>query len=153
MNFKNTVIKFLATGFYSGCSPTVPGTTGTIPAWLIAYFLIGDNIHALGIAAIVMTILSIIIASAAEPVLGHDAKKIVVDEWAGMFISLLFVPFGLTNYIIAFVAFRGFDAIKIYPANAAEKLPKGWGVTADDVVAGIQANIATQIVIYILSLI
>lgn len=151
MNIKNFLIKSLATGFYSGCSPIVPGTTGTVPAWLIAWFLIGDHPAILGLAAIAMTLFSVIIASAAEHTLGHDAKKIVVDEWAGMFIALLFVPYGLTNYIIAFVTFRGFDAVKIFPADAAEKLPKGWGVTADDVVAGIQANILTQIVIYILS--
>lgn len=149
MNIKNGLIKLLATGFYAGCSPIIPGTTGTIPAWLIAYFFIGDNTLALGIAALVMTILSVIIASAAENLLGHDAKKIVVDEWAGMFIALLFVPFSLVNYVIAFVAFRGFDAIKIFPADMAEKLPRGWGVTADDVVAGVQANILTQMAVYI----
>jgi phosphatidylglycerophosphatase A len=153
MNTKDSIIKFLATGFYSGCSPIVPGTTGTIPAWLIAWFLIRDDMIILSIAAVVMTLLSIVIASIAEGVLGHDSKKIVVDEWAGMFISLLFVPYTLTNYIIAFVAFRGFDAIKIWPADIAEKLPKGWGVTADDIVAGVQANILTQIVVYILSVV
>ncbi len=151
MRFKDAVIKFLATGFYSGCSPIVPGTTGTIPAWLIAFFLIRGNTMILGITAAVMTLLSVIIASIAEGILGHDSKKIVVDEWAGMFITLLFVPYSLTNYMIAFVAFRGFDAIKVYPADIAERLPRGWGVTADDVVAGIQANILTYIVIYILS--
>lgn len=153
MSFKESSIKCLASGFYSGYSSFVPGTTGTLPAWLIAWFLIKGDMIILGIATIVMIILSVVIASAAENVMGHDSKKIVVDEWAGMFISLLFVPFTLTNYIIAFVAFRGFDAIKIYPANVAEKLPRGWGVTADDIVAGIQANLLTQIIIYILSLI
>ena len=150
MNSKDAIIKFLATGFYSGCSPTIPGTTGTIPAWLIAFFLIRGNTMILGIAAVVMTLLSVVIATIAEGILGHDSKKIVVDEWAGMFITLLFVPYSLANYIIAFVTFRGFDAIKIYPADRAERLPRGWGVTADDVVAGIQANILTYLIIYIL---
>jgi phosphatidylglycerophosphatase A len=153
MSFKDTSIKCLASGFYSGYSSFIPGTTGTLPAWLIAWFLIRGDINILAGATVVMTALSVILASAAENLLGHDSKKIVVDEWAGMFISLLFIPYTLTNYIIAFVAFRGFDAIKIYPANAAEKLPRGWGVTADDVVAGIQANVFAQIIIYILSLI
>jgi len=147
---KDTMIKMLATGFYTGCSGFIPGTTGTIPAWLIAWFLLRGDLVWLGIATVVMTALSVILASAAEPILGHDAKKIVVDEWVGMFIALLFVPYSLLNYLIAFVAFRGFDAIKIYPANIAEKLPRGWGVTADDVIAGVQANLLTQIIVYVI---
>ncbi|MBN2225745.1 MAG: phosphatidylglycerophosphatase A [candidate division Zixibacteria bacterium] len=147
---KDTIIKMLATGFYTGCSRFIPGTTGTIPAWLIAWFLLRGDLVSLGIAVVVMSALSVVLASAAEPILGHDAKKIVVDEWAGMFIALLFVPYSLVNYIIAFVAFRGFDAIKIYPANIAEKLPRGWGVTADDVIAGVQANLLTQIIVYVI---
>jgi phosphatidylglycerophosphatase A len=73
----------------------------------------------------------------------------VIDEWAGMFVALLFVPVTLTNYLIAFVAFRAFDVIKLPPAAQSERLPIGWGVTMDDIVAGIQANVFTQIVIWI----
>ena len=68
-----------------------------------------------------------------------------------MFITLILVPYSLLNYTIAFVAFRGFDAVKIWPANVAENLPRGWGVTADDVVAGIQANLFTHLIIYIIN--
>ena len=127
---KKTIVTCLASGFYTGYSSFIPGTTGTIPAWLIAYFLIRGDMVILGIATIVMTAISVVLASMAEPYFGHDAKKIVVDEWAGMFISVLFIPFSLTNYIIAFVAFRGFDSLKIWPADVAERLPSGWGVTA-----------------------
>jgi phosphatidylglycerophosphatase A len=101
------------------------------------------------IAAVIMTIISVWLAGVAERVYGHDAKKIVVDEWAGMFIAVAFVPYSLPNYIMAFIFFRGFDWFKIYPANVAERLPRGWGVTADDVVAGIQANLLTHLAIYI----
>ncbi|PKK83106.1 MAG: phosphatidylglycerophosphatase A [candidate division Zixibacteria bacterium HGW-Zixibacteria-1] len=149
---KTFLIKFFASGFYSSYSKIVPGTTGTIPAWLIAYFLVGDNSHAVIIGAVALTVISVWLASLAEPIYGHDAKKIVIDEWAGMFITLILVPFSLLNYIIAFVAFRGFDAVKIWPANVAEKLPRGWGVTADDVVAGIQANLSTHLIVYIIKL-
>ncbi len=148
---KNSLIKFFASGLCSGYSPFIPGTTGTIPAWILAYFWLGHNPTALWLAAGISIVASIALASLAEPLLGHDSKKIVIDEWAGMIISLLMVPFSLTNYIIAFVAFRGFDAVKIYPADRAENLPRGWGVTADDIVAGIQANILTQLVIFILA--
>ncbi|SYZ74460.1 Phosphatidylglycerophosphatase A [Candidatus Zixiibacteriota bacterium] len=147
---KNGLIKFFASGLYSGYSPFIPGTTGTIPAWLLAYFWLGHSQTTLWIGAIVLTAASVVLASLAEPLLGHDSKKIVIDEWAGMAIAVLLVPLSLVNYIIAFVAFRGFDAVKIFPAGRAENLPRGWGVTADDVVAGIQANILTQLIVYLL---
>jgi len=70
-----------------------------------------------------------------------------------MFISLLMIPFSFTNYLIAFLAFRALDAVKFFPANDAEKLPKGWGVTADDVVAGIQANLLTRLIIFLFAII
>jgi phosphatidylglycerophosphatase A len=146
---KATIIKFLASGLYSGYSPIWPGTTGTIPAWLIAYFLIGNRTDILLMVTAVMIIASVYLAGKAEIYFGHDAKKIVIDEWAGMMISVILVPFSLLNYIIAFGAFRAFDAVKIYPANLAEKLPRGWGVTADDIVAGVQANLLTQLIIFV----
>ena len=148
---KSSLIKFFASGFYTSYSKIVPGTTGTVPAWLIAYFAVGDNSRIIIIGAVALTIISVWLASAAENVYGHDAKKIVIDEWAGMFITLILVPYSLLNYTIAFVAFRGFDAVKIWPANVAENLPRGWGVTADDVVAGIQANLFTHLIIYIIN--
>jgi phosphatidylglycerophosphatase A len=148
---KAGLIKFLASGFYAGYSRVVPGTTGTIPAWLIAYFLIGGNAYAVTITALAAFGISVILSQLAENVFGHDSKRIVVDEWAGMMIALILVPYSLRNYLIAFVAFRGFDAVKVFPANIAEKLPGGWGVTADDIIAGIQANLLTQLTVYILN--
>ncbi len=146
---KNMTIKLLATGLGSGYLKPFPGTWGTLPAWLIAYFVIKGDPTVLWLVAIVVTLLSIVIASWAEPLLGHDARKIVIDEWAGMFISLLFLPYSLEMYGAAFVAFRVFDVLKIWPARQLESLPGGLGVTADDVAAGIQTVIFSQLVIYL----
>jgi len=148
---KRTFVKFIASGFYTGYSPLVPGTTGTVPAWLLAYFVVKDNLLLIIPVTLAMCVLSVWSATEAEKIFGHDAKKIVTDEWAGMFITLLFVPWSLTNYLIGFGAFRLVDVIKLPPAAQAERLPRGWGVTMDDVVAGIQANIVTQVAIYILN--
>ena len=148
---KEWLIKCTATGLFTGYSPTVAGTIGTIPAWLIAYYLIGDTPAVLIPVTVVTFFVSVWAAGRAEAIFGHDSKKIVIDEWAGMFISLVFVPYSLTNYLIAFVAFRVFDVLKLAPAARAEKLPGGWGVTMDDVVAGIQANVLTQIVVLALA--
>ena len=141
----------LATGFWSGYFPITPGTFGSIPPWLIAYFLIQDNQLWLTMAASAATIVSVWSAGEAEKELGHDARKIVIDEWAGMFITLLFVPYSLINYAIAFFVFRALDVIKIYPARLSEQLPAGWGVTMDDVVAGVQSNLVTHLIIWLIN--
>ena len=146
---KNAIVKALATGLYSGYSPVVAGTVGSIPPLALAYFFIGPNTPLLAVVVLVTTAISVWAAGEAENIFGHDSKMIVSDEWAGMFITLLFVPFSLTNYLLAFALFRVFDVVKLWPAGAAEKLPRGWGVTMDDVVAGIQANITLQIILIV----
>lgn len=103
-------------------------------------------------AAVICTIISIYVSGRAETIYGHDARKIVIDEWAGMLVTLILLPYSLTNYFIAFVAFRVFDILKITPARQAERLPTGWGVTGDDIVAGIQANLFTQLIVYIINI-
>ena len=147
---KDKLVKFIATGMYSGLSPIWPGTAGSIPAWLIAFFLVGENALALVALAVATFCVSVWSAGKAEQTMGHDSRKIVIDEWAGMFVALLFVPYSLANYVIAFFCFRAFDVIKLPPAAQAEELPGGCGVTMDDIVAGIQANIVTQAVAYAL---
>jgi phosphatidylglycerophosphatase A len=64
---------------------------------------------------------------------------------------LILVPYSLTNYLAAFLLFRLMDTFKIFPARTAEKLPGGWGITADDVIAGIQANLLMQVSLYIIN--
>jgi len=148
---KKFIVTLTATGLGTGYAPFASGTVGTVPAWFITYFFLKNNQILLAVVSIISIFISVWAAGEAERTFGHDSKKIVIDEWAGMFVTLLFVPFSLTNYLIAFVVFRALDVIKIYPARQSEKLPGGWGVTMDDVVAGIQSNLVTRIIIMILA--
>lgn len=148
---RSTIVKLIATGLGSGYCRPFPGTWGSIPAWLIAFFLVrGNTAVLLGVLAVCFAA-SVWAAGEAEKQFGHDARKIVIDEWVGMFITLTFMPYTLEHYIAAFVAFRFFDVVKIPPASQSERLPGGWGVTMDDVVAGVQANLATQLVMTVTS--
>jgi len=135
------LVRLIATGFYTGYAPIVSGTFGTIPAWLIAWFVLGRRPAALIAATIITFAVSVWSASKAESMLGHDSKRIVIDEWAGMFVSLLFLPYRLDVYIAAFIFFRFYDVIKPYPAGRSESFPRGWGVTMDDIFAGVYANL------------
>ncbi len=139
----------MATGLYSGFLKPYAGTWGTIPAWLIGWFLISGNQPLLIAATIITIMLSVWAAGEAEQIFGHDARKIVIDEWAGMLIAFLFLPHSLSVYILAFFAFRFWDVVKMWPAGYLENLPKGWGVTMDDVAAGLHANLTVWALIII----
>jgi len=79
---------------------------------------------------------------------GKDSSKIVIDEVAGMSASLLFVPVRWKYVITAFILFRFFDIVKPLYIRGLEKFPRGWGVMADDLLAGLYTNIIMQIVIF-----
>lgn len=132
--------KVLATGFGSGYSPYFPGTIGSLAAAFIIYFY-PMNLWQI----IIMAIIGIYICTQGELVLEtHDCPKIVYDEFVGMFIAAWRVQ-SFYGIIGAFFLFRLFDIIKPYPINKLQELPRGWGVMADDVVAGITARIILYI--------
>ena len=80
---------------------------------------------------------------------GKDSSKVVIDEVAGMAIALLFVPQQVLYVLISLVAFRFFDIVKPLGIRRTEQLPKGWGVMADDILAGVYAWIVVQAWLFI----
>jgi phosphatidylglycerophosphatase A len=71
---------------------------------------------------------------------GKDPSYIVIDELAGMFVAMAGHKPTALNIISGFILFRIFDIIKPYPIRRVERLKGGYGVVADDVLAGIFAN-------------
>jgi len=117
--------------------------------FVIIWFFIPSFFYILLPVSIGLFFISIWSATKGEEIFGKDAKQIVIDEVTGMTISLLFVPKEIKWYLIAFFLFRLFDIIKPPPARGMEKLKGGWGVTLDDVVAGIYANVTLHMIYYI----
>lgn len=78
---------------------------------------------------------------------GKDSSKVVIDEVAGMAISLLYIPQNLKYAFVGLVLFRFFDIVKPLGIKRLEYLPKGWGVMADDVLAGIYSLIIIQLLL------
>lgn len=97
-------------------------------------------------ALFVVLAVGVISARAVEKEWGHDSSRVVIDEVAGMMIALLFVPVQLKYTVTAFVLFRFFDIAKPLGIRRTESLPGGWGVMADDVVAGIYALALVQLI-------
>ncbi len=85
-------------------------------------------------------------ASQVEADWGKDNQRVVIDEVAGMCISLLMVPLSIPYVAAGLVLFRVFDITKILYIRKAERLAGGWGVMLDDVIAGIYANLLLQVI-------
>lgn len=152
----NTLAKLIATGFGTGYAPVAPGTAGALLATVITYFIAistnWSNLNiSLAILSIIFTVLGIWSANALQSEWGHDPGRIVVDEMVGIWISMLFIPFSLLNLLLAFGLFRLFDIWKPWIVKKAEDLDGGLGVMADDIVAGVFANITLQLIVIILA--
>ncbi|MEP7145094.1 MAG: phosphatidylglycerophosphatase A [Ferruginibacter sp.] len=127
---------------------------GTIAAivYCIIWFLLPAG-YENSIWQVVTTILILIVGTwssgEVEGIWGRDSSKVVIDEVAGMAIALLYVPQNTGYVMISLVAFRFFDIVKPLGVRKAEILPKGWGVMADDLLAGLYALAVIQLWILI----
>lgn len=95
------------------------------------------------ILVILFTVLGIWSASVSEKYWGEDPSRVVIDEMVGTWIALLAVPEnGHWGYMLAaFLLFRLFDIWKPLGIRKMEKLPKGYGIMADDILSGIYGYI------------
>ena len=136
----------LATGGGSGYAPMASGTFGSAVGLLV--WLAASGLGPIGYALVVLAIIAIGIwaADRAQAIFRrHDDGRITIDEIAGMLVSLAWLPARPAVVIVAFLLFRLFDIWKPVPASTAERLPGGLGVMADDLVAGVYANLAGQL--------
>jgi phosphatidylglycerophosphatase A len=141
--------RFIATGFFSGYSPVVPGTAGSL-AGLALYAIPGFEAPIIFLVATVAAFFIGTYASARmEHCYGDDPSIVVVDEIVGMWISLFFLPKSIVIATLAFLAFRFYDIVKPPPARQMENIPGGWGIMLDDVFAGIYANVSIRVILFI----
>jgi phosphatidylglycerophosphatase A len=129
----------VATGLGTGYAPVAPGTAGSALAVVVLWIVPFSPAGLLAFLAAV-TAAGIWAAGRAEPLIGgKDPGAIVVDEVAGMTLSVAAFPPTLPVLLAGFVLFRVFDVVKPFPAGISQRLPGGWGVMADDLVAGLYA--------------
>jgi phosphatidylglycerophosphatase A len=100
------------------------------------------------IITIVITLAGVWSSSIVETIWGKDPSKVVIDEVAGMCVALLFLPVSVKYLLSAFILFRFFDIVKPLYIKRLERLPKGWGIMFDDVLAGAYTNILVQAVVW-----
>ena len=143
---------FVATFGYCGYFPFAPGTVGSAAGLLVYLLVWWTGSAALEIALIgVLFVAGVWAGTTAERYFGGiDPGPVVIDEVAGMLITLAFIPVGISGAIAGFLLFRIFDVIKPYPAGRLEKLHGGLGVMADDAMAAVYANITLRALMWLL---
>ena len=99
------------------------------------------------IITLLITALGVWAGNKVEPLWGKDHQRVVIDEVAGMCFSLLFLPVNVTYVLCALILFRFFDIKKPLFIKEMEHFKGGWGIMADDVLAGIYTNILLQAVV------
>lgn len=148
--------EMIATGLGVGHFPYGPGTMGALLAILIWYPITTMANHTtwflITLALIlVFTLLGAWSSTVAERYWGEDPSRVVIDEVVGQWITLLAVPavFSWWHVLAAFVLFRFFDIVKPLGVRKMENFKSGWGIMADDILAGCYG----AILIYLLSII
>lgn len=122
-----------------GFIPFAPGTFGSIPGVVLALAMRATGPWwAEGVLVVVLFAAGVWAATAAETHFGRiDPGPVVIDEVVGMLITTLFLPLSWTGWLVGFLVFRACDIVKPFPAGRAERLPGGFGVMCDDVLAGV----------------
>jgi phosphatidylglycerophosphatase A len=134
--------RLIATWFGCGYSPVAPGTVGTVGALPLVYALARLGTVPYWVGTLVITALGVWASDRHARKLGEkDPSSAVIDEVSGTLIAVGFeLGSGWLAIAAAVLLFRLFDIWKPGPVNTVQKLPGGFGVMADDVLAGILAG-------------
>lgn len=162
MNARDRLVLLLAQGLGSGRAPRAPGTFGSLLglAWT-ALLLAPGNPTLFLLGSLAGIAVAIPVCSRAETLTGqHDPGSVVLDEIVALpicFATLLathartadfpdlltFVRHNPWTPLLVFAAFRFFDVAKPWPVRQSQRLPHGWGVVADDLLAAAWVNVVS----------
>jgi phosphatidylglycerophosphatase A len=152
--------------FGLGRLPIAPGTWGSLPPTFIFGLMCYFGAPAVSISS-VMAVLAlagsaacVIFSPDVIKVTGKkDPREVVADELAGQAVTFLVAAFFIadefTNWqlvvtvLLGFLLFRLFDILKPFPIYRIQKLPEGWGILADDLLAGVYAAIVLQVCLWL----
>ncbi len=133
-----------------GYVPIAPATAASAVMALLLYLSGVPSYTTLVIVLPVLFLLGVFVSNRAEKEWGSDSGKIVIDECAGFFVTIAFIPSFYAgdiagSLVLAFFLFRFFDIVKPFPVGRSQALPGGWGVMTDDLLAGVYANITIRV--------
>lgn len=150
----------LGSCFYAGFLPNAPGTWGSFFALFPIYFVgIYSPVLGMALLTVLFSFLTVWVSSACEEAWGGDPSPLVMDEFAGQamtFVAISFtgeLTYDLSLLLVGFIFFRFFDIQKPLGVNNLQSLPGGWGILADDLLAGVYAFSCLHGLLYLLEII
>lgn len=144
--------KILSTCIGIGYFPVAPGTVTSIAAVLCYIFIPALHSTIVLLSLVVpLTAAGVWAGKIMEEKYGRDPSIVTIDELVGQWLALAALPAGLLSLFFSFAFFRLFDIAKPGPIDAAQRLPSGWGIMADDVLAGFFANLSVRGVLALLT--
>lgn len=155
---KRTPAVWVATVAGAGYFPVAPGTVGSAVSVALVAALDGAfsvtlwRNAVLVLALLVIFFIGVWAAAQSEHFFGKtDPRHVVIDEVAGQMVAFLLFPHASWKLLLAgFFLFRILDITKPFPAGRAERLPGGWGIMVDDVIAGGYAMGALALLSYLI---
>lgn len=138
----------IASGLGLGYSPVAPGTAGSLLGLPLAYLFAGTGLYWYAVLTLLVFAVGVWAAGRAEVIYGQkDCGKIVIDEVAGMLVTMYTLPVNARYLILGFFLFRFFDIVKPFPARRIDqRMGGGLGVMLDDIAAAVYANLCLQAV-------
>ena len=141
----NKISQIFSTLFFIGYSKWAPGTIGSLASLIIIMFLqsLVSNTIFIVLFICIFILATIFVAIYSKTINNHDAREIVIDEFLGIYLILIFsYNFNSFNEFVKifliFIFFRLFDIIKLFPANWIDKnMKNSYGIILDDIIAGI----------------
>jgi phosphatidylglycerophosphatase A len=146
----NFIEKIIGSGLYTGYSPVASGTVASFVALLIYYIPGFERLYILLPVSIIFFFYGIPLGSKFEKIYGKDPAQCTIDEFVGMWISLIALPKTMAISGITFLVWRFLDIIKPPPARKLEKISGGFGIMIDDVSSAVYTLIIMHVLVYLL---
>ncbi len=144
--------KILSTCFGIGYFPVAPGTIASIVAVIGFVFIPALQSTPILLSLVIISLaLGIWAGRIMEEEYGDDPSIVTIDELAGQWLALAALPADMLPVLLSFAFFRLFDIAKPGPVDTVQRLPGGWGIMADDVLAGFFANLSVRGVLALLT--
>jgi phosphatidylglycerophosphatase A len=137
------LVLLLATGLGAGAVRKAPGTVGSLwgPPLVWGLQEAGLTGWSWGAAGLLIALLGIPLCGRAATILGRkDPGSVVYDEIAAFPVVFAMTQVTLMTAVLGFGLFRLFDIVKPWPIRRFERLPGGWGIMLDDLIAGVYAG-------------
>lgn len=130
-------MRTIATVFGIGYVPKIPGTLGSLFGLGISWILAGNPVYQIAGCVVASGLALWSAGPVARAMNQRDPSCVVIDEVAGMMVSLAAFPPTWQVYLVGFGLFRLLDILKPFPLRQAERLPGSWGILLDDLLAGL----------------